>query len=233
VNVAGDDFNHYKPGATKRVAFMSADGEVDAPILSWTDTDISVTVPVGAVTGPIRVYLDESYAESENAFTVINPFSDLDFSFVDPPEDLLFVESFEVSASPQPDLDSITLSILGTDKSWTKFTRGDNSDQFFAVDISGLTTGAYTLRLTGKYKNYSAFVERVFYLNTLPGDFNSDGVVNELDTAFLREFLLANGALAHDSPAFLPFLDTNLDRLITEDDGALIGYNFGKTLASK
>jgi len=67
-------------------------------------------------------------------------------------------------------------------------------------------------------------------LNTLPGDFDSSGVVDDGDTAFLELFLAANGELAEDAPGFLPFLDANDDGVISESDAPFVGYHWGDVL---
>ncbi len=231
VLISGFDFNHYKAEAGRRVVFAGEGHEIDADVVSWTNEAITALVPVGAVTGKVRVYIDESYAESASPFTIVNPFTDLALQVVDPPSNMMFTDNFSALASAQPDLDSLTLEIIGyPEKIWTRDTLGDNSDQSFVVDITGLSTGTYLLRLTGRYGSYTEYVELTFYLNTLPGDFNGDHVVDDLDVNVLWDYLNAEGIVKEGDADFVPYLEVSGDGVIDEQDASLIGYWFGDTI---
>jgi len=52
------------------------DDWVEATILSWQQTEIQVKVPVGAVTGPIRVKIGDTAVDSDDDFTVLAPVLD-------------------------------------------------------------------------------------------------------------------------------------------------------------
>ncbi len=60
--------------ATDEVHFSGASGTIPAEIQSWTNTEIAVTVPVFAVSGPILVIIDGTIAQSDADFEVTNPF---------------------------------------------------------------------------------------------------------------------------------------------------------------
>jgi hypothetical protein len=97
--------------------------------------------------------------------------------------------------------------------------------------VAGLTTGTYYLQAIGHYGSYTKTIEIRFYLNTLPGDFNSDGVVSDGDATYLRNYLVANGEVRSNSGLFIPFLDVNEDGVINEQDLAYVGYWYGTTLS--
>ena len=66
-----------------KVYFTGASDWVAATITGWSQTEIDVEVPVGAVTGPIRVEIGGLYEDSTEDFTVLGPVLDT----VDPDED--------------------------------------------------------------------------------------------------------------------------------------------------
>ena len=231
VTVTGSGFGAYSEGHT-RVTFAGADGRLEAPVVSWEDSAITVTVPIGAVTGKLRVGIDGAARESSETFVVFTPYNDFGFAFEDAPPDVMFVDDFTVRVFAQPDMDSITVRIAGAEgKEWSLGTSGNENDILMEIGIGGLSTGAYTLEVEGFVGAYSETISDVFYLNTLPGDFNSDGVVNDGDAEFLEAHLAANGGdIAAGAPGFMPFLDTNADGLINENDATLVGYRFGDVL---
>lgn len=49
-------------------------GKITATILSWTDTHIQVTVPMGAITGPISVVVATLSVDTATNFTIISPY---------------------------------------------------------------------------------------------------------------------------------------------------------------
>jgi len=230
VAIYGGGFGEFGEGL-KRVTFAGADTRLEAPIVYWLDTAICVTVPLGTVNGPIAVEIDGVKRESADWFVLVNPYDDFDFAFEDAPPNLMFVDDFAVRVFAQPDLDSITIRIAGEPgKEWSAGTRGNDEDILQLVDIGGLTTGAYMLEVEGFAGAYSETIGKRFYLNTLPGDFNSDAVVDALDTDYLRTYIDANGEVAEGAPEYMPFLDSNADGLINEADAGIVGFHFGDTL---
>jgi hypothetical protein len=191
-----------------------------------------VTVPVGAVTGKLQVEISGAVRASAETFTVFTPYDDFGFAFENAPEDIMFDDEFMVRIFAQPDMDSVTVRIAGAaGKEWSLGTAGNFNDILLEVGIGGLSTGAYTLEAEGFVGAYSETVSDVFYLNTLPGDFNSDGVVDDGDTEFLEAHLATSGGeIASGEPGFMPFLDTNADGRVNENDAALVGYRFGDVL---
>jgi hypothetical protein len=229
--ISGSGFGTFSEGDT-RVTFASAAGRAEAPVVSWDDGEITVTVPVGAVTGKLQVEIDGAAKESAETFTIFTPYDDFGFAFEDAPEDTMFVDDFTARIYAQPDMDSITVRIAGAaGKEWSLGTSGNVNDILIEIGIGGLSTGAYALQVEGFVGAYSETISGVFYLNTLPGDFNSDGVVDDGDAEFLEEHLSANdGEVAAGAPGFMPFLDTNADGLVNENDVTLVGYRFGDVL---
>ncbi len=65
------------------VYFTGVSDWVEATITTWSQTEIEVEVPIGAVTGPIRVKIDDTAIDSDTDFTVLGPVLDS----VDPLED--------------------------------------------------------------------------------------------------------------------------------------------------
>ncbi len=229
--ISGWGFDSRRIDAELRVAFTAESGEVDAEVTKWRGEEISGCVPVGSKSGPIRVYIDGAFVESTENFTLVNPFSGLGFTIVDAPENMLLPKSFTVVTAPEPDLESLKLEVVGySERSWTLPTRYNENPQYFQVDVSGLRTGKYILRLTGCYKDYQESVETTFYLNPLPGDFNGDGVVNELDVIILNDFLRENGPVGENESTFLPYMDVNGDSWIDEQDSAFVGYHYGDSI---
>jgi len=230
VTITGSGFGAYSEGGTV-VTFAGDAGRVEAPIQSWSDSSIEVLVPVGAETGKVEVSLNGAARASADSFAVLTPYDDFGYEFVDPPADMMFDRTFSVRVFAQPDLDSVTIRIADAPgKEWNITTRGNESDIVVEVNIAGLTTGAYDLQVEGFRGAYSETLDGTFYLNTLPGDFDSSGVVDDGDTAFLELFLAANGELAEDAPGFLPFLDANDDGVISESDAPFVGYHWGDVL---
>jgi thermitase len=230
VTITGSGFGDYAEGQTV-VTFAGDAGRAEAPVQSWTDGSIEVLVPVGAVTGKVDVSLNGAVRESAQIFVVATPYDDFGYEFVDPPADMMFDQTFSVRVFAQPDLDSVTIRIAGAaGKEWNITTRGNENDVVAEVNIGGLTTGAYELEVEGFRGAYSETLSGTFYLNTLPGDFDSSGTVDDGDTAFLELFLAANGELAEGTAGFLPFLDVNDDGFINEGDAPFVGYHWGDML---
>jgi len=231
VVITGGGFGAYSEGDT-RVTFTGAGDRLEAPVVAWGDSTITVTVPVGAATGKLHVEINGAARESSETFTVSTPYDDFGFAFEDAPPDVMFVEDFNVRLFAQPDMDSITVRIAGaTGKEWSLGTAGNINDILMEISIGGLSTGAYALEVEGFVGAYSETISDVLYLNTLPGDFNSDGVVDDGDADFLEAHLgVSGGDIAAGAPGFMPFLDTNADGLVNENDATLVGYRFGDVL---
>jgi len=230
VAIYGDNFGDAGEGE-KRVTFAGPDGEIEAPIVSWGHFTITATVPVGAVSGKLAVTIDGAKRESSQWFRLVNPYDDFDFAFEDAPTNVMFTDDFTVRVFAQPDLDSITVRIAGEEgREWSSATSDSDEDVLQLVDVSGLTTGAYSLEVEGFVGAYSETISKPFYLNTLPGDFNSDGIVNDGDTAHLRDFIAMSGEVAEGAREYLPFLDSNADGFINEADAGIVGFHFGNTL---
>ncbi len=230
VDLHGEDFDNYKPGAQRRVLFTGASSWVNATALYWSDTLIRTTVPQGAITGPVRVYIDESYAESPGNYTIVSPFTTL--HFISPDDSVMFTEDFGFHLPKQPGLTKVEVSVEGHPEKTAAFsTFGSEIELTGTMDISGLNTGEYSLQAIGYYGTYSETVDSLrFFILALPGDFNGDGVVNDGDAAFLRNYLAQYGEVGSTRWAFLPFLDITGDGLINEQDLSYVGYHFGDTL---
>jgi len=230
VDIEGSDFDNYKPGAQRRVLFTGASSWVSATPLYWSDTLIRTTVPEGTVTGPVRVCIDESYAESPGNFTVTNPFSAL--HFISPEDSVMFTENFGFHLPKQPGLAKVEVTVAGhPGKTLTFNTFGSEIEVTGVMDITGLNTGEYSLQAIGYYGTYSEVVDSLrFFILALPGDYNGDGVVNDGDSAYLRNYLVQFGEVGDTRWAYLPFLDATGDGMIDERDLAYVGYHFGETL---
>lgn len=76
VSIFGSNFGIHRE-SEDHVYFSGPDGAwVEATITSWTQTQIDVDVPVGAITGPIRVQIGDLYIDSTDNFTVFGPVLD-------------------------------------------------------------------------------------------------------------------------------------------------------------
>jgi len=74
VEIQGNGFGSSEKTGDKVQFRDSATSWIDAAITSWSDTSINVTVPTGAITGHVRVVLENSQnVESASDFTVIAP----------------------------------------------------------------------------------------------------------------------------------------------------------------
>lgn len=74
VTLAGANFGIYNP-AVDSVAFTTDSlGTVDAAVGEWAQDYLICTVPEDAITGPIRVVISTTVAETDEDFTVLNPF---------------------------------------------------------------------------------------------------------------------------------------------------------------
>lgn len=75
VTLSGTNFGEDEP--TEDVVYFSGVSDwVEATITDWSQTEIEVTVPVGAVTGPIRVEIGGLYQDSSGDYTVLAPVID-------------------------------------------------------------------------------------------------------------------------------------------------------------
>jgi hypothetical protein len=72
VTLSGTNFGEDEV-AEDAVYFTGESGWVEAAITDWTQTEIGVTVPVGAVTGPIRVEVGGLSQDSDDDYTVLAP----------------------------------------------------------------------------------------------------------------------------------------------------------------
>ena len=231
VTITGNSFGAYDAG-TCSVLFAGSSGMLAAPVTSWNDAEIICNVPVGAVTGKVRVSINGAWRESADEFIVYSPYDDFAYSYENAPPDLMFTDSFYIRIAAQPDMDSVTVRLAGFPaKEWSVATLGNASDTMMLIDITGLGTGAYALELEGFVGTYSETIGGMFFMNPLPGDFNGNGVVDDPDTAYLLNYLeLAGGAVPEGDPAFYPFLDVNEDGFVDEADAPYVGYHFGDTL---
>ena len=75
VTLYGTNFGIHDETAD-HVYFTGVTDWVEATIISWEQTEIKVEVPVGAVTGPIRVKIADTAVDSDNDFTVLAPVLD-------------------------------------------------------------------------------------------------------------------------------------------------------------
>jgi hypothetical protein len=82
VTLSGTNFGEDEP-TEDVVYFTGASDWVEATITDWTQTDVDVTVPVGAMTGPIRMEIGGLYQNSGGDYTVLAPVADS----IDPAED--------------------------------------------------------------------------------------------------------------------------------------------------
>ena len=83
VTLYGDNFGVYDSG-TDHVYFTKPGSQwIEATVDDWDDEEIDVKVPVGAVTGPIRIQIAGNPSDSDTDFTVLAPVLD----DVDPLED--------------------------------------------------------------------------------------------------------------------------------------------------
>lgn len=231
VTITGNGFGAYDAG-TCTVLFAGASGLLAAPVTSWNDAEIICNVPVGAVTGKIRIDISGAWRDSPDEFIVYSPYDDFSYTYENAPPDLMFIDSFFIRIAAQPDMDSITVRVAGFPaKEWSVASLGNPSDTMMFIDMTGLGTGACMLELEGFVGAYSETIGGMFFMNPLPGDFNGNGVVDDPDTAYLLNYLeLAGGAVPEGDPAFYPFLDVNDDGFVDEADAPFVGYYFGATL---
>jgi hypothetical protein len=72
VVLSGTNFGEDVPSEDK-VYFTGVSGWLEAAITDWEQDEIAVTVPVGAITGPIRVEIGGLYDDSSGNYTVLAP----------------------------------------------------------------------------------------------------------------------------------------------------------------
>lgn len=74
VSITGDTFGAYDV-ATDFVKLQAlGGGTLDAQVDSWTDTQIDITVPVGAITGAVQIVIEAVMAQSDVPLTILNPY---------------------------------------------------------------------------------------------------------------------------------------------------------------
>ncbi len=73
VTITGDTFGVYDEG-TDEVHFLGVDSsQVAGEIVSWTDTEIVVTVPEDVVTSPLGVVIGSTIAFTDDDLSILNP----------------------------------------------------------------------------------------------------------------------------------------------------------------
>jgi|GEM_PF-1710317 len=74
VVISGTDFGIHN--VDDDYVFFPTDSSerIEATILSWEDTEIQCVVPLGAITGRVQVEIASTVAESDEDFTILNPF---------------------------------------------------------------------------------------------------------------------------------------------------------------
>ncbi len=92
VTLYGTNFGIYDSG-TDHVYFTGTSDWVEASITSWNQTQIEVEVPVGAITGPMRVKISDTAVDSSDDFTVLAPVLDS----VSPTQD--YAENLDITLS--------------------------------------------------------------------------------------------------------------------------------------
>jgi len=120
VTLYGDNFGVYDEDDDH--VYFTAPGSdwIEATVDSWEDEEIEVKVPVGAVTGPIRVKISDNPSDSDTDFTVLAPVLD----DVDPTED--YAEHLDITLTGSRFEDTQGTSVVtfnGTEvdtyQSWT------------------------------------------------------------------------------------------------------------------
>ena len=94
VILSGTNFGESEETEDK-VYFTGVSDWVEATITDWSQTEVDVSVPVGAVTGPIRVEIGGLYEDSDDDYTVLAPVVDS----INPEEDYAEHDDITISGS--------------------------------------------------------------------------------------------------------------------------------------
>ncbi|MCC7479553.1 M6 family metalloprotease domain-containing protein [bacterium] len=189
-------------------------------ILSWSDTKIAFSVPLGAASGPVGITVDQQ--ESNTADFYLGS-SQLDVRGFDPaavyaPQDNVAL-SFLYPLVPE----KIEIYVDGQ-------KRGESSSAPFGdllLPLSGLTNGEHEIyAVSSRLGQTATSPPRSFQVFSLQGDVNGDGSVNEDDSEALPAYL----GLSQGQRSYRPWFDPNLDGTVDESDISYIGYHFGESL---
>ena len=76
ITVTGDTFGATQ-GANDFMRFPAlGGGTIDGTVTAWSDTEVTATLPVGAVTGKVQIVIEAAFAETDEDLTVLNPLID-------------------------------------------------------------------------------------------------------------------------------------------------------------
>ena len=74
ITVSGDTFGDTQDTGDE-VRFPAYDGgEIAGTVLTWTDTEITATIPVGALTGKVIIKVNDTFAETDEELVIYNPY---------------------------------------------------------------------------------------------------------------------------------------------------------------
>jgi subtilisin family serine protease len=222
VTITGAHFGKTFDGQTF-VYFAGSSVEMEAIVSSWTDTSITCTVPSGAVTGAVRVQIGVKSGVSSLDF-IVDPFIS-DFRFTSPADGIFLEDPADFTLSSQPLADSIEFEVVGRPEITIPDDTTPDAIQVTLSPLNFTRNGEYTLKATAYAPGEQATAQISFFVEKLIGDFNGDGVVNSSDLTILLGSIWAEPGDAN----WIPYLDTNRNGIIEEDDAAIVGYNFGDT----
>jgi hypothetical protein len=150
VVLSGTNFGEDVPSEDK-VYFTGVSDWIEATVTGWAQDEITATVPVGAITGPIRVEIGGLYDDSSSNYTVLAPV----ISNVSPTSDYAEHNNITITGSrfeAAQGTSTVTFNGVGTDTyvSW--------SDTEIVVKVpDDATTGNVVVKVGANSSNGVAF----------------------------------------------------------------------------
>ena len=201
VTIAGTGFGEFYEGeafpATYRQSYLyftGEDGLVEADVSAetWTETEITTTVPEGAVTGPIYVVIGDIETQSPADFSV-GELGDWVVLSPEPKALMPMNGSLWFEFAPQQFSSSVSFVCLDAEGNPTgiQIPAPDSLDElgFTLTTIPFPHNGKYTIRATAFAATGDIVADLDFWVEKLRGDFNGDRFVTMADLDFLRERL--------------------------------------------
>lgn len=162
VTLGGDTFGAYDD-TTDSVAFEAVGGgQVTGEIQSWSDTEIIVTVPANAISGPLSVIIDQTIAQTDDDLTILNPIIESigpEQGFVD--------QDLTISGLNFGDAQGDSMVFIGIENASTAVTSWTATEIVLTVPVL-VSGGDVLLAVDGHPSNGVAFVARPEILGVEP-----------------------------------------------------------------
>jgi hypothetical protein len=229
VTITGTGFGGYYSGGGglegpvynySHIYFTGTDGPIEAGVteVTWTDTDITTTVPDGAVTGPITVEIGTLSFTTPDDFTVGAVGG---MAFTVPSPKFLVTDPTQFIMTPQPFANSVEIRCAQVPGLF--FVDSTPDDISFELSPAQFAhNGKYTLEATARSYAGDTTITFDFFVEKLQGDFDGNTYVEPADLTFLKSYVWLTPA----DDEWIPYLDWNKNGIIDEEDAMIVGYNF-------